>query len=313
VRGLESLEGYRRRFMDPKVLGHHVRWVCGQNGVPCRSIRPGVAGTFPTFIVDRRVVVKLFGPLFDGGRSWRVERDAADLVRRIPSFPAACLLASGRLPEPDWRYHLYRFVPGRSIGQARRSVSHADLRSLARRLGAWVRDLHALEVAPRTALPRLTARKLRSWYAARRERGLSGWPAHLAAQADVYLSSLAPGGPAVTHFIHGDLTADHVLGDLRQGRWRTSGVIDFGDSMRGDLFYELCALHLDLFDADKRLLSDFLSSYRISGADQQGFERTAMARAICHRFDVLGPTFARMPRLGRLESLDEVAAALWEV
>ncbi|HET6487595.1 MAG TPA: aminoglycoside phosphotransferase family protein [Spirochaetia bacterium] len=299
--------------MDPAVLGPHVRWVCAQNGFSCRSILPGTAGTFPTFVVDRRVVVKLFGPLFEGRLCWRVEREAAELVRSIPSFPAAGVLAFGRLADPGWRYIVYRFVQGRSIGQARRRVSHTDLRALARRLGSWVRDLHALEVGARTALPRLTARKLASWYAAKRARGFPGWPAHLAAQADAFLSAAGLSASPITHLIHGDLTADHVLGELRHGRWRTSGVIDFGDCMRGDLFYELGALHLDLFDADKRLLSVFLSSYRVSREDQEGFERKAMARAICHRFDVLGPTFARKPRLRRLDSLDEVAAALWQV
>ncbi len=313
MRGLDSLEDYRRRFMDPEILGPHVRWVCARHGFSCRAVRPGVAGTFPTFIVDRRVVVKLFGPLFDGRICWRVEKEAAELVRGVPSFPAPGLLASGQLPESGWQYLVYRYVSGRSIGGARRSVSHADMRSLARQLGSWVRDLHALSLSARTALPRLTARKLGSWYAVRRERGLPGWPVHLAGQADAFVSCPGPYAPVMTHFIHGDLTADHVLGDLRQGRWRTSGVIDFGDSMRGDLFYELSALHLDLFDADKRLLSAFLDSYRISGKDQEDLTRKAMVRAICHRFDVLGPTFARIPRLGRLESLDEVAAELWKV
>jgi hygromycin-B 7''-O-kinase len=38
-------------------------------------------------------------------------------------------------------------------------------------------------------------------------------------------------------------------------------LIDFGDAMVGDLHYELAALHLDLFDCDKRLLRQFLDHY----------------------------------------------------
>ena len=306
LRVLETPEGYRARFMDPVLWGPSVREVCARHGLPEGAIRPGLAGSYPTFIVDERIVVKFFGRLFDGWTSWRVESSVAGLVAGLAWFGAPRLLASGR--EGEWPYLAFRFVPGASIGEARRRVRLADRRALARRLGRRLRELHAIEGPG--SLPRLTRRKLECWYDARKRQGMKGVPRHLARQADAFLAS-CPMRVGAAHLIHADLTADHVLGEIQGGRWRPRGIIDFGDAMRGNLFYELCALHLDLFAADRRLLAAFLGSYGPDPEDQRDFARKAMRMALMHRFDVLGPVFARRPALSRLGSLEEVADTLW--
>ena len=63
--GLDTLDGYRSSFIDPVLWRPFVEQVCARHGLPCRAIRPGLAGSFPTFIVERHWVVKFFGRLFD--------------------------------------------------------------------------------------------------------------------------------------------------------------------------------------------------------------------------------------------------------
>ena len=88
---------YPRRFMDLGVWETFVREVCARHRLPCRAVRTGVAGTFPTFIVDDRWVVKFFGVLFDGWRCYQVERQAAELAGSLPRLLTAPLLAEGFL------------------------------------------------------------------------------------------------------------------------------------------------------------------------------------------------------------------------
>ncbi len=73
---------YSAHFMDLILWEPAVRRVCWQHGLRGRRIDPGVPGTFPTFIIDletdqlphKAVVVKFFGPLFDGGDSFHIEK-----------------------------------------------------------------------------------------------------------------------------------------------------------------------------------------------------------------------------------------------
>jgi len=312
---LETLDGYRRLFMDPLLWRPFVQQVCTRHGFPCLVIRPGRAGSFPTFIVEQQRVVKFFGRLFDGETGWRVEEEAAGLMAGLPEIPAAPLLASGRLEnEPGWHYLVFAYLPGASFGELRAQVSFPDKLALARWLGTALRRLHAVKLPSRTTLPRLTATKLRTWSAGRKQEGLPGWPEGLRRQVDGYLaSSILPVKPGAAHFIHADLTADHLLGELENGTWKTRGIIDFGDALRGNIFYELAALHLDLFAGDRRLLAAFLETYLLSPDDRQDFSRKAMSIALMHQFDVFAPLFARQPKLAEIPTLEELAVHLWEV
>jgi aminoglycoside phosphotransferase (APT) family kinase protein len=56
------------------------------------------------------------------------------------------------------------------------------------------------------------------------------------------------------HLIHADITGDHLLGRINNEVWHSLGIIDWGDAMSGDLFYELQALYLDLFRCDREML-----------------------------------------------------------
>jgi hygromycin-B 7''-O-kinase len=119
---------------------------------------------------------------------------------------------------------------------------------------------------------------------------------------------------AAPHLIHADLTRDHLLGRLEHGRWITLGLIDFGDAMVGNLYYELVALHLDLFRCDKRLLRAFLNAYRPDERLRRNFAARAMTATLLHQFDVLvlvSPLLKRQAR--EIASLAELGSLLWEV
>ena len=139
-------------------------------------------------------------------------------------------------------------------------------------------------------------------------------PSHLVDQIETFL--LLPDEFTQTALklilIHADLTRDHLLGRIEHGRWITSGLIDFGDAMPGELAYELVALHLDLFGCDKRLLSAFLDSYGIPHSHRANLFFRAMSAALLHRFPVFVGLKDSIPALHEIATLQELSSFLWD-
>jgi hygromycin-B 7''-O-kinase len=310
---LDTLEGYRKSFTDAVLWRPFVEWVCRGSDWTCNRIRTGVAGTFPTFIVDEQRVVKFFGRLFEGEKCWRVEQEAAQLMSTIPEVPVVRMLASGVLElEPGWMYLVFEYAPGVSIGEVYTRIPFEEKLSLIRWLGEWMPQMHRIKVRDGTALPCLREELARGWFNSRCLKEPSGWPAHLAGQVEAYLSAEShhfQGGHE--SFIHADLTQDHILGLFQSGHWKTQSVIDFGDAMLGNIYYELAALHLDLFDCDKRLLFAFLQAYGLP--PDKDFVHKAMVTSLLHQFDVYAPVFAWKPELMESSTLDELAERIWNV
>jgi hygromycin-B 7''-O-kinase len=110
---------------------------------------------------------------------------------------------------------------------------------------------------------------------------------------------------APPHLIHADLTADHLLGRLVNGRWQTLAIIDWGDAMTGNILYELVALYLDLFHSDKHSLRIFLESYGLPDFYQPNFPRQALSMTLLHQFPVAGSVYAPHHRVHTLQALAE--------
>ena len=324
LNSFDDFDHYCQHFMDPAFWTPHVTDVCARHGLPAESIRPGLAGTYPTFIVAERWVVKFFGRLFDGEQAHAVEQAAAHLLRGWQALPVAQIQAEGRLRDEvdgwPWPYLIYNFLPGVSIGEVYNKLLPEEKLRLARDMGRVVRELHDLPLpaegplrcdwAPfRDFLGRqhaTCAARLAEWKAL---------PPHLLAQVEDFLPPLAEliDECVPPRFLHGDLTRDHLLGQVREGRWITSGWIDFGDARAGDPFYEWVALHLDLFGGDRELLNTFLDVYGLPAIQRKGFARRAMAYTLLFPFNVTGMHMERHPELAGCAALDELAEKIWEV
>ena len=282
-------------------------------------------GTYPTFIVDDRWVVKLFGRLFDGVLAYYTEKQVISLLVLDNSIPAPKIIASGTLCEASeswsWLYHIYEYIPGINIREVDDQVSFEDKLKLARYMDEITKGLHALPLAnvPLFQSSWDTYIKLLEVQRRQCEKTHQYWntiPAHLIEQIDSYL--LPVDGlvdcSAAPHLIHADITREHILGQLDGGRWVTWGIIDFGDAMVGDLFYELVALHLDLFRGDKRLLNAYLNAYRLDPHVHQMLPTNAMTMTLLHRFNVLDRVISSLPsQMSGVATLDELAVLLWDV
>ena len=113
--------------------------------------------------------------------------------------------------------------------------------------------------------------------------------------------------------IHADLTADHLLGRLENGQWTPLGLIDFGDAMIGNLYYELLALYLDMFRCEKPLLRAFLETYGLDESARRQFPQKAMTTLLLHRFNVPYGIAAHYPAALKAPTLDDLAILLWDL
>ncbi len=309
---LETLEGYRLSFMDALLWRPYVQQVFYEYGWPSNEIQPGLAGTYPTFIVDRKRVIKFFGLPFNGEQSWLVEMECGELLRSFQEMPSVKIIASGSLTQQSgWHYLVFEFVPGTSIGLVYENVLWEDKLRLAEQMGTWLRRMHHLHIPGKSSLPRMDRKTSSGWVSERLISGLNQWPTHLARGVAEYLASHVYDRTGSVCFIHADLTRDHVLGKIIDEHWVTAAVIDFGDAMFGDIYYELAALHLDLFDCDKRLLQAFLESYGMSLMTD--FVQKSMTAALMHQFDVIAPLFERKPDLAETSSIADLANRLWDL
>ena len=125
-------------------------------------------------------------------------------------------------------------------------------------------------------------------------------PPHLIAQADAFMLPPRPD----RRIVHADLHADHLFVEGR----RLVGIIDWGDALVADPYYELPAMHLGTFDADRGLLAAFLEGY--GWPSDPDFARRAMTMTLLHAFDVMDGV-ARRIDLAEVATLDELADLVW--
>jgi hygromycin-B 7''-O-kinase len=328
--GLETYADYGRDFAALDYWRPYVAAVCAHHGLPCETVRGGVPGTCPTWLVDERYVVKFFGRLYEGGHSYAVEAAVYEALAGQSDGLTPRLVAAGRLCDDGvsegwpWPYLVSTYLSGRPLAELGDVAPAEDLAAMARQAGEWLwglheTPLHAAEVTEGDPLalswaPFLAFLARQRCGCGARHLAWGGLPAHLAAQVDEYLAPaeelVDTGRPP--QLLHADLTEDHLLGERTADGWRLAGVIDFGDARVGERAYELGALHLGAWRADKRLLQDFLAGY---GAWDWGPEevRRAMNMALLHQFDVFGQVAARYPEMARIETLDELARRLWDL
>lgn len=266
-RPIASQPHYGDHLGDSDYWGPYVIEVLRREALPLARVEAPLVGSFPTFLVGD-CVVKLFGSGFDGPGAWAAERSMHELLADRPEIPAPTLVTVGVLFDGDewkWPYLVTRRLRTQPVRDA--SLADAQGAAIAGQLGEAVAALHTLEppaaVAVRDLVPDLRA-------AAQARLARFGVPPHLVEQVPEFLSdALAP-----TTLVHADITADHLFHDGHM----ITGIIDWGDAIVADAYYELVAITFDCFDGDPKLLGAFLRSY--GWVIENDFPKRAM-QAVC--------------------------------
>ena len=279
-------------FWQPYV--HNALW---RHGLPTEPLRIGTGGTFPTFLAGA-LVVKLFGQLFSGAECFDIERSIHQLFLEHPRILAARLMAYGHLFDTGWSwpYVITNRLAGVSWRDAR--LSAEDQESVSVQLGGLMRQIHELACPEGAVWRRDVLGDLRATCVGR-HRMWRTLPPRLVAQIDSFLSP-----PSVTRrLVHADLHADHIFVD----GGRLVGVIDWGDALFGDPYYELPALYFGTLDGQKQLLRAFLDGYQWEVTSD--FATRAMSMTLLHEFN---PLDGHTPPLTAVANLQDLASLLWD-
>ncbi len=308
---------YAAHFMDLAMWEPSVRKLCIQHGFSPKRVSPGLPGSFPTFIVElefsevnstsRLIVVKFFGPLFDGYHSFAIERAMGRyLTPQSLPVPSPGILAEGDLAH-EWSYLIFEGIPGVSLGQVRQQISQKAWMLVAEQMGKFIHALHASTANTLSVMAKPISASSWATYVdflqlqrANCPTNHLRWndlPSQLAGQVQDYLLPVDQLVDLASspHLIHADLTADHLLGRTvtlpklhartrTSANWESLAIIDWGDARVGNILYELVALYLDLLHADRHLLHICLESYKLSDFYQQDFPHKALCMVLLHQF-----------------------------
>ncbi len=295
-----------------------VREICHCHDLPVQHVEAGYPGTNAVFVVDDVYVVKIYAPFCP--EDFDLERELYALLGSNSRLPVPQLIAQGILEDQiQWPYIIIDFKPGAPIREVRNRIPRRNLLRIAADMGAMVRHLHRAPVAQFTSLDHTQA----GWrkFVQRRavESGEAGqWEGILStpvvAEIPGFLASALDGGEdAPLVLMNGDLTEDHILLRQDNGKWRISGLIDFGDALVGQREYEWIALWFSGLDRDYECLTAFMDSYDPYIKLDDAFFTRAMAFTFLHEFgpDILALTLKALGK-PQIESIQELQALLWE-
>ncbi len=335
-----ELPFYSAHFMDQALWEPFVRRVALRHGYNVQKISSGLPGTYPTFIAEvnptpeqpsqKAIVVKFFGPLFDGISAYRVERAMGQfLSQQYMSIASPTVLAEGQLDQA-WTYLIFNHIAGVSYGEARPALSGHAVEVTAQQMGRYMKELHTLTASGRPEIPQSpsTWREFAGFLVNQKATCLQNhrlWndlPLYMLDQLAEFLLPVDQLLDFSTppHLIHADLTGDHLLGRMlpasqpehppfnisagarvassgikpsSASEWESLAIIDWGDSLVGNILYELVALHVDLFRGDKHLLRLCLKAYGLPDFYVQDFAHKALCLVLLHQFPIPAKFYAQ--------------------
>lgn len=285
--------------------------VCARHHLSYESLRRSPRGENVIFLVDGRLVIKIFDSPRD---NYSREAAALQYAGGKLGIETPGLVHAGEIAGRP--YLVMTQLPGRASREVWAGVPRRDRLEIISRLGAAMRELHAHEAPLQTALNRdwhsFIRRQARE--AVERQRALGANPEWLESLPS-YLAErlgLLPSDERQV-FLHGDIHAGNVLLAEVGGRWRVTGLIDFGDSLCGLREYEFVAPGVLMAQGDSELQRAMLLAYgyKESQLDSTLRARLMLLTVLYECSDLRKYALRLSPDAVRL-TLDELEAAVWK-
>ncbi len=313
---IESWSNWTAAYNDVSLWRPIVDAICTSEGIRYQSIEAPRSNTNAVFILDRRLVVKIYSPFWS---EFDIEPKLIEVLSAEGSVPVPEIVASGQYQDRvTWTYLVMEHCPGLTLEALRPEISREEVMSIAAQIGAVTRSLHQtgvdkLEGADAgEAWNDLVARRRREVLPELVGRGLV-MPEVAEGLAGIldYVIDHSMSKPRVV--VHGDLESDHILLIRTNDEWRVSSVIDFGDARVGVRDYEWMPLWLGLFDRDVDEMRAFVESYDRTFLADKTFPRRVMGWTLLHDFgtDAIAELLDRTNTPTPIETFDELCKIVW--
>jgi hygromycin-B 7''-O-kinase len=280
---LADEDAYAAVYRDAAVWLPAMRVICARHGLDAGALEPAPPGSHLVFWAGSDRLIKLFCRFWpDDAVS---ERVALTALTGNPAIPTPQVIAEGELE--GWLYLILEPLPGTPLNQVWEQVEARDREALCETLGGVMAALHAVPTKGMEAIavdwPAWLAERRAGFAAAQTERGATPeWIAAALDYLDEMWAEVVQGRPVL---LNADITDEHVLLAQEDGRWRMTGLIDFGDAMLGDALYEFTAPLAFIVQADVPLRRALCRGYgHLDAALNVGFFRKLAAMALLHQF-----------------------------
>jgi hygromycin-B 7''-O-kinase len=302
---------YERHFNDD-VWQHAAAIICARHHLSYQSLRRSPLGENIIFLVDDRLVIKIFAPV--RGQSRR-EAAALEFAHGKLGIETPEVVHAGELE--GWPYLVMTHLAGLPLKDVWPEIEMRGRLEIVSRLGVEMRLLHE-HAAPlaQAALNRDWGQFIRQQASAsverQRERGantqwLESLPSYIAARL-----KLLPTGdrPAM---LHGDVHPGNVLVREIKGRWQVTGLFDFGDSFCGFHEYEFVAPGVLMVQGRRELQRAMLLAYGYREAELDlSLRARLMLLTILYECSDLRKYALRLAPEAVHLKLEELEAAIWK-
>ena len=277
-------------------------------GIPSEHSRRLPMGKSPVFRVGVDGILKLIPPYW--------AEDAAREVAALQIVPPGGPVETPGVLVVDmvdgWTVLLMRCLPGHILREVWPTLDHEERANLALQLGriaAWLHQLHIPESSPLVYDWATHLASAQQSIVA--EFAQADTPAALRASWPAFVQAVGPmpsaGDPLV--LLHGDLSAANLLVERDEGRWRITGLLDFGDASLGQGIHDWLSPGVHDFRGDRALLEAFCAGYGLPSSNRtSAFQAQLLARTVLY----YGWRFLerRFP-IQQATTWDDVARTVW--
>ena len=234
--------------------------ICQRHSLSYASLRRAPRGENIIFLIDERFVIKIFAPFRDG--YWR-EKAALEFAGGKLGIETPAILYAGEIE--GWSYLVLTQLAGLPAREAWLEMALRERVEIVSSVGAALKSLHN-RAAP-LAQPALN-RDWRGFIARQaitcveRQRACGANPEWLKSLPD-YIAGRLELLPAEYEpvMLHGDVHPGNLLLMRAHGRWRLSGLFDFGDSFCGFHEYDFVAPGVLMAQGSRELQRALLLAY----------------------------------------------------
>jgi hygromycin-B 7''-O-kinase len=301
---------YHRQF-NSDVWLTAAALICARHKIAYAALKRSAQGENIIVFVDETYIIKIFAPFRE---TYAREIAALDFIQGKLSIKTPELRYTGEIE--GWSYLVMTQLAGRASREVWAETGRADRLEIVSRLGVALSELHAHEAPLQTAPGRdwrgFIERQALSSVERQRSCGAnSEWLESLPAYIAARLPLLEMNGRPV--FLHGDIHAGNLLLAEAGGRWRITGLIDFGDSFCGDKEYEFVAPGALMVQGDGELQKALLLAYGYTEAQlDQDLRARLMLLTVLYECADLRKYALRLAPTATELTLYELERAIWK-